>query len=170
MLIRLILFSLIVSIRRSSDIGRGWDVFETTIGGEDDYDWAMYDKVIKLVKLIVLIITSLIVLISSIISKGTFHLMISQIGSHQSSVCNLNTPNLSTDRRYYLTLSSENDYDANLINNEKIVWFWCLFFSLISPELLTLFRSLRSVFSSASTWPTFKVFATVSLSTTNQQL
>ncbi|CAG9860406.1 unnamed protein product [Phyllotreta striolata] len=93
---------------------------------------------IKCLKVITVIFTFIVVLVSAVFSKGSLLFMTSQIKPGiKRPYCN----------KY---LDTREEYTVNHPIEERTVWIWLLIFSYIIPELGTLIRSLRII--SFKTW------------------
>lgn len=143
---------------RSSDEQRAWDVFVEQPPREFDFDDnRKFELILKLLKFIVYILAFIIILTSSVVSKVTLLLMTSLIKPNHTaiSICTRGIPGLDYDKRYQVSL--------NINDSERIVWTWCLLIALITPELMTLFRSIRICTFKSYHRPSRSVFLFVSL-------
>ncbi|XP_013772916.1 uncharacterized protein LOC106458013 [Limulus polyphemus] len=130
-----------------------WDVFVETPVEEDDLTetskWV--DLIMKIMKVITYIITLTIVLSSAVVSKVTLLFMTSHVKEERTvQVCK---KGLNLERGKY--------YQAAIPDEERVAWIWTLFFSLIIPEILTLFRSSRICIFKSHKKPTLRTFFTV---------
>jgi len=144
--------------RPGSDSLRGWDVFVVSPPPDDDetLNSKWFDLILKLLKLFAYIVSFGIILLSAVISKGSVLLMTSLIKPNRTgiSVCNQGVPGLDRDKKYEAIF--------NTSDPERVAWMWSLFFILIVPELMTLFRSCRICTFKSYRRPTTPVFTLVS--------
>jgi chitin synthase len=137
---------------------KGWDVF--IVSPPDDEDETLNSKwfeiLLKLLKLLAYLLSFLIILSSAVLSKGSVLLMTSLIKPNRTgiSVCNQGVPGLDRDKRYEAVF--------NITDPERVAWMWSLFFILIVPELMTLFRSCRICTFKSYRRPNTNVFTLVS--------
>lgn len=131
-----------------------WDVFRIT--PHDDLDQTLSSKwmevTLKAMKALAYLITFAVVLSTSLISKSIILLMTSMTKVNRTlSVCNAG---LERDKRYFTKLEVDDP--------QRIVWIWCLFFVMLFPEILALFRSARICTFKMYKRPEKLVFMTVS--------
>lgn len=117
---------------------KGWDVFVVT--PSDDEDETLSSKwievVLKGLKIVTYFITFFIVLLSAVASKGIVLFMTSVIRPNRTvALCSQSIPGLERDKKYQAVFVPDDP--------ERIVWIWALFFVLIIPEVMTLFRAAR---------------------------
>lgn len=144
------------STSRSED-QRAWDVFVEQPPPEFDFDDnTKFELILKFVKFIVYIVAFIVVLVCAVLSKGSLLLMTSLIKSNRTgiSICNQGLPGLDRDKRYEAIF--------NITDPQRTAWIWCLFIMLITPELMTLFRSIRICTFKSYRRPAKSVFLLVS--------
>jgi chitin synthase len=125
----------------------------------DDEDETLSSKwieiILKFLKIITYIITFFVILSCAVLSKGIVLFMTSIIRPNRTvSLCNHGIPGLERDKKYFAVFQ----YD----DPERIVWIWSLFFILIVPEIMTLFRSARICTFKSYKIPEKATFVTVS--------
>lgn len=136
---------------------KGWDVFVVTPPEEEDETLSSkwIEKILKLFKLITYLLTFLIVLSCAVLSKSIVLFMTSMIRSNRTvPVCAQSIPGLERDKKYIAVFQADDP--------ERIAWIWSLFFILLVPELMTLFRSARICTFKSYRIPSKKTFLTVS--------
>lgn len=137
---------------------RGWDVFIVSPPPDEDetLNSKIFEFVLKFLKLLAYLFSFVIILGTAVISKGSILLMTSLIKPNRTgiSVCNQGVPGLDRDKRYEAVF--------NTTDPERVAWMWSLFFILIVPELMTLFRSCRICTFKSYRRPTSNVFTMVS--------
>lgn len=117
---------------------KGWDVFVVTPPEDEDETLSSkwIEKILKMLKLITFLLTFVIVLSCAVLSKSIVLFMTSMIRSNRTvPVCAQSIPGLERDKKYIAVFQSDDP--------ERVAWIWSLFFVLIVPELMTLFRSAR---------------------------
>ena len=129
-----------------------------TVTPSDDDDETLSSKwietILKCLKAITYVITFFVVLSCAVVSKGIVLFMTSVIRPNRTvSLCNQGIPGLERDKKY-LTVFQHDD-------PERIVWIWSLFFILIVPEFMTLFRCSRICTFKSYKRPTKSTFITV---------
>lgn len=92
------------------------------------------------------------------ISKSITLLMTSMIRVNRTiPICNtgpiLPEPEVDRDKRYVATLYSDDP--------ERVAWIWCLFFTIIAPDIFAFGRSARICFFKTYTVPSKFTFVTV---------
>jgi len=125
----------------------------------DDEDETLSSKwieiILKCLKVITYIITFFVVLSCAVLSKGIVLFMTSVIRPNRTvSLCNHGIPGLERDKKYFAVFQHDDP--------ERIVWIWSLFFILIVPEIMTLFRSTRICTFKSYRVPNKTTFITVS--------
>ena len=143
----------------SSQSLRGWDVFVVSPPPDEDetLNSKWFEYVLKFLKLLAYLFSFAVILTSAVLSKGSILLMTSLIKPNRTgiSVCNQGVPGLDRDKRYEAIF--------NTTDPERVAWMWSLFFILIVPELMTLFRSCRICTFKSYRRPTTNVFTLVSI-------
>lgn len=114
------------------------------------------EVILKFLKLCAYLITFMVVLSCSVLSKGLVLFMTSIIKPNRTglAVCSQGIPGLDRDKKYEAIL--------NLTDPERVAWIWILIAVLIVPELMTLFRSLRIFTFKSIRRPSKSLFALVS--------
>lgn len=117
---------------------KGWDVFIVTPPEDEDETLSSkwVEKFLRMLKLLTILLTFIIVVVCAVLSKGIVLFMTSMIRSNRTvSVCAQSIPGLERDKKYLAVFAADDP--------ERVAWIWSLFFILIVPELMTLFRSAR---------------------------
>lgn len=147
-----------VNYTTASETPKGWDVFVVSPPPDDDetLNSKAFDYVLKFLKLCAFVVSFTVILCSAVASKSTLLLMTSLIKPNRTgiSVCNQGVPGLDRDKRYEAVF--------NMQDPERTAWIWCLFFVLVVPELMTLFRSCRICTFKSYRRPSKSVFSLVS--------
>lgn len=136
---------------------KGWDVFVDTPPEDEDETLSSkwIEKILKFLKLITFLLTFLIVLFTAVFSKSVVLFMTSMIRSNRTvPVCAQGIPGLERDKKYVAVYQPDDP--------ERIAWIWSLFFILVFPEFMTLFRSVRICTFKSYRIPTKSIFFTVS--------
>ncbi|KAH9413306.1 Chitin synthase 2 [Dermatophagoides pteronyssinus] len=135
---------------------KGWDVFVDTPPEDEDETLSSkwIEKILKFLKLITFLLTFLIVLFTAVFSKSVVLFMTSMIRSNRTvPVCAQGIPGLERDKKYVAVYQPDDP--------ERIAWIWSLFFILVFPEFMTLFRSVRICTFKSYRIPTKSIFFTV---------
>jgi chitin synthase len=123
-----------LNLRQPPEDKKGWDKFRTVPLKDVSGSLAQKDTVqmwSKIFKFVAYVLTFLVVLGSAVISKGTLLFMTSQI-----------KPDIAHD--YCPTnYGSGKAVKVTISQTERVSWLWAIFFSFITPEFFTLFRSVR---------------------------
>ena len=105
---------------------KGWDVFrslppETDSSSENIQKWLK--NAVKILKVVAYLFTFCMVLVCSVVTKGTTLFMTSQLKLHRTvEYCNHE-------------LERGKEYVAKIATQERVAWTWCIFFAFIIPEL-----------------------------------
>lgn len=136
-----------------------WDIFGSLPPPEEDdsrsSEWIEF--FIKCFKIITYIATFTMMIICCVTVKSILFLMTSMIReTHQVPICH-NAIDGSID--------SGKSYIAKIGDNilERIVWIWCLFFILITPQLITFYRCFKTFLLRPTKFPNLKTFLIVKL-------
>lgn len=113
------------------------------------------EKFLKMLKIITYLITFVIVLGGAVLSKTIVLFMTSMVRSNRTvSVCSSSIPGLERDKKYVAVFQADDP--------ERVTWIWSLFFVIIAPDLMALFRSVRVCFFKSYEVPIKSQFFTVS--------
>ncbi|XP_017493923.1 PREDICTED: uncharacterized protein LOC108382039, partial [Rhagoletis zephyria] len=135
---------------------KGWDVFIVTPPDDEDETLSSkwVEKFLRLLKLLTILLTFIIVVSCAVLSKGIVLFMTSMIRSNRTvSVCAQSIPGLERDKKYLAVFAADDP--------ERVAWIWSLFFILIVPELMTLFRSARICVFKSYHLPSKQTFLTI---------
>ena len=105
---------------------KGWDVFrslppETDSSSENIQKWLK--NAVKILKVVAYLFTFCMVLVCSVVTKGTTLFMTSQLKLDRTvEYCNHE-------------LERGKEYVAKIATQERVAWTWCIFFAFIIPEL-----------------------------------
>lgn len=136
---------------------KGWDVFIVTPPEDEDETLSSkwVEKFLRMLKLLTILLTFIIVVACAVLSKGIVLFMTSMIRSNRTvSVCAQSIPGLERDKKYLAVFAADDP--------ERVAWIWSLFFILIVPELMTLFRSARICIFKSYHLPSKQTFLLVS--------
>jgi len=128
-----------------------WDVFRV-LPPEQDSGSETNQKclaiTVRVLKVIAYILTFALVLGGTVVSKGTFFFMTSQVRKGRTvDYCNHD-------------IGRDKTFRAELPAQEQTAWVWAIFIAFILPELGTLFRSLRIVTFKSCRRPSVSDFMT----------
>lgn len=134
-------------------------MFAVNPGADEDetLDSRWYKLSIRFLKLCAYLITFVVVLGSAFVSKTLTLFMSSLIKPNRTgiAICNQGIPGLDRDKRYEAVF--------HLHDPQRVAWIWCLLFTLLIPEILTLFRSVRICTFKSFKKPTLRTFSIVRL-------
>nr|AUS84047.1 chitin synthase-1 [Tetranychus cinnabarinus] len=134
-----------------------WDVFVESPPPDDDEtsssEWI--DVMLKMLKLCAYVITFMVVLACSVLSKGLVLFMTSIIKPNRTGliICSHGMPSLDRDKKYEVVL--------NLSDPESVAWIWALMGVLMVPELMTLFRAASMCTFKSISSPSKAVFSLI---------
>nr|XP_022915952.1 uncharacterized protein LOC111425889 [Onthophagus taurus] len=124
---------LITSTLQNDQIDDKWDIFDEPpelsdeSPDEEDEKWKTLER---FTKLLIYIITFLMVLFGSVISKATLLFVTAQISRKSKQYCKEN-------------VGSEGEFMVELPEEEIVAWMWILIFIYFVPQLATFLRSWR---------------------------
>ena len=115
---------------------KGWDVFrslppETDSSSENIQKWLK--NAVKILKVVAYLFTFCMVLVCSVVTKGTTLFMTSQLKLDRTvEYCNHE-------------LERGKEYVAKIATQERVAWTWCIFFAFIIPELGKRIASVKAL-------------------------
>nr|AFK08615.1 chitin synthase 2 [Locusta migratoria] len=135
--------------QRTQQEKKPWDVFRDP--PQRDASGSVSDKralvsITKIVKVLAVIFTTVVVLGSAVLVKGTVIFMTSQLRKGKQTVyCNKG-------------LGGEKQFAAELPEEERVAWMWCLLIAYAVPELGTFLRPARMCFFKTVAKPSLPEF------------
>uniref|UniRef100_A0AAF5PX20 chitin synthase n=1 Tax=Wuchereria bancrofti TaxID=6293 RepID=A0AAF5PX20_WUCBA len=132
-------------------VPRGWDVFRLLPPPPDNLNRGFwYDVSLQVLKITCFCVLFILTLLSAIISKATFLLMTSAIGTIKMNVtiCNDKIPESPINQMEILPI-------------HVVKWIWAVYISLCIPELQCFIGSIHRAFFRNVKKPTFAQFITV---------
>ncbi|CAL8111798.1 unnamed protein product [Orchesella dallaii] len=127
-----------------------WDLFEVLPPDKDsdlDEDRKFYNFTLKTLKLITYIVTFVVVLGASVISKSATVLMTSQLRNKNQSI-----PYCSSQ------ISGSVEFLSYSTQEERISWVWAIYFAFMLPEAQAFLRGLRLLIFKGQERPTLLQF------------
>lgn len=136
---------------------KSWDVFGSLPPPEEDdslsSEWIEF--FIQCFKIITYITTFIFMIICCVTAKSILLLMTSMIRENNKIlICHDTMNGLDRDKSYNAIYKFD--------SLERIVWIWCLFFVLITPQFITFYRCFKTCLLKKTKFPNLKTFLIVS--------
>jgi len=90
----------------------------------------------KIVKVVTMIVVFIMVLASTVVSKGATFLMVSQVSTSKTPM------GFCADKIPYIYSNLTSPLVSNNSEQEKVAWLWGIFFCFVGPEFLVFIQSL----------------------------